>query len=180
MGRRREGGGRGDAGMSSARHGRLGTSPNPDGGSLLLGGGYISGWEGGEGGGGAVVVVCFFGGFEALCVVLRHEDARISFSGHGGVGYLTKITRLQEGEEGNGVGGMGRWLVVVMVLLVVLMVSRTVVDDANSRMLVSRYSGGKYVSMIIRMQVVGFCFILREGGRGGGCGIGVTAGVVGW
>ncbi|CAM9557592.1 unnamed protein product, partial [Laminaria digitata] len=38
------------------------------------------------------------GAVQALCVLLRHDDARISFSRHGGVGYLTKIIRMQGGD----------------------------------------------------------------------------------
>lgn len=35
------------------------------------------------------------GAVQALCVLLRNEDARVSFGRHGGVAYLTKIIRMQ-------------------------------------------------------------------------------------
>ncbi|CAM9151453.1 unnamed protein product [Ascophyllum nodosum] len=38
------------------------------------------------------------GAVQALCVLLRHDDARMSFARHGGVGYLTKIIRMQGGD----------------------------------------------------------------------------------
>lgn len=92
------------------------------------------------------------GAVQALCVLLRHEDARLSFSRHGGVGYLTKIIRMQVFHMcmhlflSGGEGGCG-------VLFVCLFVD-VLLRHEDARMFFSKHGGIGSLIKIISMQML--------------------------